>query len=127
MIRERHPDVAARVVAGLMHPGDAPNLGAAARAVDNLRCVGGFGPLSWHESVSHSKDGDVSMKQRSGWMKPIASFRSFRHSPSRNVPCYVLKVVQAVAWLSAIPSSPLTRIAPPSPLLPRASADVAST
>ena len=31
MIHESHPDVAARVVAGAMHPGDAPNLGAAAR------------------------------------------------------------------------------------------------
>ena len=49
MIHERHPDVAAHVVAGLLHPGDAPNLGAAGRAANNLRGVGGFEPPGWHD------------------------------------------------------------------------------
>ena len=87
-IHERHLDVAARVVAGLMHPGDAPNSGAAVRPVDNLRGVGGFEPPSWHDLRLGARPppiptDDVTFQGReaSGWRKLIASFRSFQHSP----------------------------------------------
>ena len=107
---------------------------AAARAADNLRGVGGFEPPAWHDlrlgarppptrtdDVAFHGCGDGSVKQRPGWRKTIASFRSSQHSPSQNVLCCVLRAEQAggVAF-SAIPSCPLMRIN--TPLFPRLAA-----
>ena len=67
MIHERHPDVAAHMVAGLLHPGDAPNLGAAARAADNLRGVGGFEPPAWHDLRLGASSSDANRRFRIPW------------------------------------------------------------
>ena len=115
MIHERHPDVAAHVVAGLLHPGDAPNLGAAARAADNLRGVGGFEPPVWHDlrlgaRPPPTRTDDFAFHGR-GWQREAAARVEENHRER------ALLRAQGGAGggvaFSAIPSCPLMRIDTP--------------
>ena len=126
MIHERHPDVAAHVVAGLLHPGDAPNFGAAARAADNLRGVGGFEPPVWHDlrlgaRPPPTRTDDFAFHGR-GWQCEAAArveenHREFQVFPALSSAERALLRAQGGAGggvaFSAIPSCPLMRIDTP--------------
>ena len=124
MIHEHHPDVAARVVAGLTHPDDAPNLGAAARAVDNPRGVCGFEPPSWHDLRLGARPPPMPTDDFAfeGWQHEAAAreeedHRLFQVFPALSITERALLHAQSGAGggvaFSAIPSSPLTPIDTP--------------